>query len=319
MIRLPLRSVQVVGALLVLNPPVTALIGFDRYSNWVTALIAIQIFTVLGLLSVFFYRTRQMPSFLAWTNLLAIALIPQLVHVSIVEVTVDSQSSWYVSGLGALLAVTAVRGHQLVSWIGTVVLSLEVMISGGLGSLFNSGLAGALALIFSANALSFALARIESETKSYLDKVIEIEAAASIELATRMERSRRLTETLRVSYPLLHKIASGSIDENSRIEAKLLEAELRDSIRGRDFNDSKLKEAIRSARQRGVEVTVLDEGGLASLTESARSEVFRRFTSELHKISSGRVTIRAPRGGKTNATFVASRPGTAKPDVFLTL
>ena len=64
---------------------------------------------------------------------------------------------------------------------------------------------------------------------------------------------------------------------------------------------------------------VLDEGGLEALTENAKSEIRQRFSSELEAISTGRVTIRAPRGGNTNATFVASRPGTAKPDVFLKL
>jgi hypothetical protein len=109
------------------------------------------------------------------------------------------------------------------------------------------------------------------------------------------------------------------LDEESKKEAKLLEAQLRDSIRGRELIDSKLQEAIRSARVRGVEVVVLDEGGMESLAENSKSEIRQKFATELDQVSSGRVTIRAPRGGKTHATFVASRPGTATPDVFLKL
>lgn len=319
MFRLPLWSVQLVGALLVLNPPITALIGFDRYSNLMPASLALLLYTVLALISVFYYRSREMPRLLAWVNFLAVAVIPLLVQASIVTPSVDSQSSWYVSGLGALLAVTAIRGFQVVSWIGTAILSLEVLAWGGTGALFNSGLAGALALIFAANAISYALAQIESETQTYLDKVIAIEAEAAFESATRMERSRRLTETLRVSYPLLNKISRGELDEESRVEARLLEAELRDSIRGRDFINPQLRESIRSARLKGVEVVVLDEGGLSSLTEEAKSEISQKFATELNKVSSGRVTIRAPRSGATHATFVASRPGTVTPDVFLKL
>lgn len=319
MFRLPLWLVQFVGALLVLNPPVTALIGFNRYDNWVFALLALVIYVVAALVSVFYYRTRNMPALLAWINLLVVVIVSQLVHEAIDKATVDSQTSWYVSGLGALLAVTAIRGQQAVSWIGASVLSLEVLAWGGTGALFNSGLAGAMSLIVAANVLSYALSRIETETQSYLDKAIEIEAAAAIESATRIERSRRLTETLSVSYPLLQKIASGQIDEESRQEAKLLEADLRDGIRGRDFIDTTLKEAIRSARLRGIEVVVLDEGGLTSLSENSKTEIRKRFAMELNQISTGRVTIRAPRGGKVHATFVASRPGTATPDVFLKL
>lgn len=319
MFRLPLWLVQVVGALLVLNPPATALVGFDRYDNWVLASVAIAIYVFVSLMSIFIYRTRKMPPLLAWINLLVIVIVPLLVHAAINVSRVDSQTSWYVSGIGALLAITAIRGQQAVSWLGAAFLSLEVLVWGGTDSLFNSGLAGALGLVVAANILSYALARIEAETQNYLDKTIEIEAAAAIESVTRMERSRRLTETLRVSYPLLQKIATGQLDEVAQQEAKLLEAELRDGIRGRELIDDNLKKAIRAARERGVEVVVLDEGGLSSLTEISKLEIRQRFATELEQISSGRVTIRAPRGGKTNATFVASRPGTAKPDVFLKL
>jgi hypothetical protein len=55
------------------------------------------------------------------------------------------------------------------------------------------------------------------------------------------------------------------------------------------------------------------------LAENAKAELRQKLAAELDQISSGRVTIRAPRGGKINATFVASRPGTATPDVFLKL
>ena len=319
MFRLPLWLVQVIGALLVLNPAVSALIGFNRYDNWVFASVAIIIYVFVALISVFYYVNREMPALLAWVNLLVVVIVPQLIHEAIDVATVDSQTSWYVSGLGALLAVTAIRGQQAVSWIGAAVLSLEVLVWGGTETLFNSGLAGAMSLVVAANVLSFALTRIEIETQTYLDKAIEIEAAAAVESSTRLERSRRLTETLRVSYPLLQKIAAGELDEESRQEAKLLEAQLRDGIRGRELIDSKLQEAIRSARLRGVEVVVLDEGGMESLAENSKVTLRQRLATELDQISSGRVTIRAPRGGKTTATFVASRPGTAKPDVFLKL
>jgi hypothetical protein len=317
--RLPLRLVQVIGALLVLNPAFSALIGFDRYDNWIFALVAIIIYLVVAIFSVFYYLNREVPALLAWVNLLVVVIVPQLIHEATDAVTVDSQTSWYVSGLGALLAVTAIRGQQAVSWIGASVLSLEVLVWGGTDTLFNSGLAGALSLVVAANVLSYALARIESETQTYLARTIESEAAAAIESATRIERSRRLTETLRVSYPLLQRIAAGELDEEAKQEAKLLEAQLRDGIRGRELIDADLQQAIRSARLRGIEVVVLDEGGLESLTENSKVEIRQRFAAELNQISGGRVIIRALRGGKTNATFVASRPGTATPDVFLKL
>ena len=319
MFRLPLWSIQLVGALLVLNPPVSALIGFDRYTDRTMALVALLIYLVAAFLAVFYYRARKMPALLAWVNVAVAVIVPLLIHQSVDAVSAGSQSSWYVSGIGALLAVTAIRGNQVVSWIGTSILALEVLVWGGSGAMFNTGLAGALALVVTANALSYALARIEIETQELINKTIEIEASSAIDLATRTERSRRLSDTLRVSHGLLQRISAGEIDGEVRQEAQLLEAELRDGIRGRDFIDSKLKESIKAARLRGIEVTVLDEGGLTLLEDSVKSEIRQKFALELDQISSGRVTIRAPRGGNTNATFVASRPGTATPDVFLRL
>jgi len=120
--RLPIRLIQVVGALLVLNPPITALIGFDRYDHWMLALLAIILYVAVALISIFYYLNRAMPALLAWINLFVVVLVPQLVHEAIDVATVDSQTSWYVSGLGALLAVTAIRGQQAVSLIGAAVL-----------------------------------------------------------------------------------------------------------------------------------------------------------------------------------------------------
>jgi hypothetical protein len=83
--------------------------------------------------------------------------------------------------------------------------------------------------------------------------------------------------------------------------------------------NSKLKASVRSARSRGVEVVVLDEGGLVAISEPERDSLRDQLATELDNINSGRVTIRSPQLADVRATFVASRKGTAKPDVFLKL
>jgi len=319
MTRLPLWSLLLVGALLVLNPALSALLGFYKYQDQAIAAAALVFYLLAALTSVFYYRSRKMPIWLAVVNLLVAIAIPQMVHTAIDVTAEGSQSSWYVTGVGALMAVTAIRGHAALSWAGMAIMALDVLVWGGIGDLFDTGLAGALALLVAAHAISYSLDRSEIETEQYLQKSIEIQALAATESATRQERSRRLSETLEVAYPLLKKISLGEIDQDSRLEAKILEAQLRDSIRGRNLINEKLKASIYSARQRGIEVTVLDEGGIDSLTVLARDQIRNRLAAELDQVVEGRVTIRAPRGSKTNATFVASRPGTPTPDVFLRL
>jgi hypothetical protein len=308
-----------VGALLVLNPALSAVLGFYKYQDQTMAASALVVYVLAALTSVFYYRSRKMPIWLASVNLLVAITLPQMVHSAIDETVTGSQSSWYVTGVGALMAVTAIRGHAALSWAGMAIMALDVLVWGGIGDLFDTGLAGALALVVAAHAISYSLDRSDIETKQYLQKSIEIQALAAAESVTRQERSKRLSETLEVAYPLLKKISRGEIDQDSRLEAKILEAQLRDSIRGRNLINEKLKVSIYSARQRGIEVTVLDEGGLDLFTNLERDEFRNRLATELDRVVEGKVTIRAPRGSKTSATFVASRPGTATPDVFLSL
>jgi hypothetical protein len=319
MTRLPLWSLLVVGALLVLNPAVSAVLGFYSYEDPALAATAIAVYLLASLTSVFYYRSRKMPIWLAVVNLLVAITIPQMVHAAIDSAATGSQSSWFVTGVGALMAVTAIRGQPAISWAGTAIMALDVLVWGGISDLFDTGLAGALALVVAANAISYSLDQSEIETEQYLQKAIKIQAMSAAESATRQERSRRLSETLEVAYPLLNKISRGEIDEKSRQEAKILEAQLRDGIRGRNLINEKLKASIYAARQRGVEVTVLDEGGLDAISDLARDEIRNRLATELDQVVDGRVTIRAPHGSKTSATFVASRSGTATPDVFLRL
>ena len=304
---------------MVVNPALSAVLGFYEYDNPVLAATAIAGYLLASLTSVFYYRSRMMPTWLAVVNLLVAIAIPQLVHVAIEVTATGSQSSWYVTGVGALMAVTAIRGHAAISWVGMAIMALYVLTWGGIGSLFDTGLAGALALVVAAHAISYSLDRSEIETKQYLQKSIEIQALSAADSVTRQERSRRLSETLEVAYPLLKKISRGEINQESRLEAKMLEAQLRDAIRGRNLINEKLRASIYSARQRGIEVTVLDEGGLDSITNLARDQIRNRLATELDQVVEGRVTIRASRGSKTSTTFVASRPGTATPDVFLRL
>ena len=304
---------------MVVNPALSAVLGFYEYDNPALAATAIAGYLLASLTSVFYYRSRMMPIWLAVVNLLVAIAIPQLVQVAIDVTATGSQSSWYVTGVGALMAVTAIRGHAAISWVGMAIMALYVLTWGGIGSLFDTGLAGALALVVAAHAISYSLDRSEIETKQYLQKSIEIQALSAADSVTRQERSRRLSETLEVAYPLLKKISRGEINQESRLEAKMLEAQLRDAIRGRNLINEKLRASIYSARQRGIEVTVLDEGGLDSITNLARDQIRNRLATELDQVVEGRVTIRASRGSKTSTTFVASRPGTATPDVFLRL
>jgi len=317
MIRLPRWFILLIATLLLLNPAATGLIGFSRYENETFALTALVIYIIAGLISILYYKSLRMPGWLAFVNLAVAIVVPQLINASLDISARGSHATWYVSGVATLMAINAIRQQKIIAWLGTTTLTIQVIWWGGLESIFVSGLGGAIALVAASHAISVGIEKSAKQAASYLELAKETEASSARESAIRLERSGRLKSTLQGALPILEKIASGEITEADRQEATLLEAELRDEIRGRTLISQSLKAAARQARARGVELAILDEGGLEGTPEKERDQIRDRLASELQKITEGRVTIRAPKAEKFRVTFVASRPGTAKPDVFL--
>ena len=303
----------------VLSPAVIATMEMFRvgFTFWSTA--ALLVYLLIGLTAVFYYRELKMPVALAITITATSLIIPLLVNVDLQPSALGTPATWYVTAVATILAIAAVRQQRIWAWFGVSVLMIELLSWGGIQALFVSGLGGAIGLVAASHAISVGLERSARQTAQFLEKAKATQVASASDSAIRQERSERIAATLEGALPMLEKISTGVFSDADRSEATLLEAELRDEIRGRMLVNPKLKASVRSARARGVEVVVLDEGGLVSVSEQDREPLRNRVAEELDKISSGRVTIRSPQGSNVRVTFVASRKGTAKPDVFLRL
>lgn len=319
MIRLPQWFIVIIASLFVLSPAVSATIGFLGTTPSVSSVVALALYLVVGLASVLYYRELRMPLALALASLGLAVAVPQLVNLRLDESAFGTPATWYVSAVSTLMAISAIRQHKVIAWAGSGILTIEVLSWGGLEALFNSGLGGALALVAAAHAISVGLQNSAKQTAAYLETAKATEVSSAAETAIRQERSRRITTTLRGALPMLEKIAAGKLTESEKQEAMFLEAQLRDEIRGRALINQKLKASVQSARARGVEVVLLDEGGLDEVSEDEREQIRNRMAQELDLISTGRVTIRSPKQENVRVTFVASRKGTARPDVFLKL
>jgi hypothetical protein len=318
-VRLPRWFVVLVSLLLVANPFLTGVLSIYRYKDPEFAVIALVLYLLAGFASVLYAPGIKIPLVFALSNLSLAIAVPLLVNASLDLELRGSQATWYVTAIATLMGITALRQHAIIAWIGSAILFSQVVGWGGLEFLFNSGLAGGLGLVIAGHAISIGLQRSAKEVASYLELAKETEASSAIESAIRQERSRLLKDTLRTARPILETISTGKFEEQDKKEAMLTEAELRDKIRGRLLINEKLRISIRSARSRGVEVVVLDEGGLSETHEAERETLRLKVAEELDRVSEGRVTIRAPHQGDAKVTFVASRSGVAKPDVFLKL
>ena len=281
--------------------------------------IALYVCTVFP--SLIFYRGLRMPIWQAIANLIAAIAIPFVVDSQTSVFAEGMNATWYVMGVATLMTVTAVRGFRLIAIAGLAILVTQVITFGGVPAIAVTGLAGAIVFVLAGLAISSGIKTAEQETQKYL---AESEAAAEDAarlLAARAERAERVQDTLRGAEPTLNEIAraTGLFDETQRKNFALLEAGLRDQIRGRGILNEELNLEIRAARERGVSVVVLDEGGMDALDAQSQSTLKAIVADAIATIESGRIQLRAPRNESYHLTVVATRPGQAQPDLWLKL
>jgi hypothetical protein len=266
-------------------------------------------------------RSRAMPKLIAVVDVVICALIPLAINTQLDPEHLTDYATWYVLGVGTILGGMAVRGQRMLAWFGLIILVGEIAMWGGVASLASTGLPGVLSLIVTGHAVSIGVERAVRSTTE-LNRLAEVSAAetAAIEAAGQV-RSTLLEKTLRTALPALNLIAAlgGSLTEQQKSEALLLEAGLRDEIRGEALLNDSMRKAIKDARQRGVEVLVLDEGGLSGLTDAEREIILNRAAASFVDVSAGRLTVRAPQGEDWRITVAAIRPGKSAPDLWLKL
>ena len=128
-------------------------------------------------------------------------------------------------------------------------------------------------------------------------------------VVARDDRIRRIDRRVR---PLLTYVADGyTLTAADITEARLIEAKLRDGIRGRALDVPRVRTAVWEARRRGVSVSVLDDGGLAALDPDRSATVVDAaaevLETELADLSSGDVVARiSPAGREPVATVVVA-------------
>lgn len=288
----------------------------DRAEIVIAALIA---YVAIMIPSVAVGKSRAMPRYLAWINVVVCALIPLAINTQLDPSHLGDYATWYVLGVGTILGATAVRGRRVFAWIGLGILVVEIALWGGVGSLASTGLPGVLSLIVTGHAVSIGVERAVKAARELNEKAAETAAETAAVEAAGEVRSKLIEQTLNRAIPALNLIAAlgGQLNESQKREAQLLEAALRDEIRGATLLNDQMRAAIKAARERGVEVLVLDEGGLDDLSDLERSAVLSKVAVSFEMVTEGRLTIRAPKGEDWRITVAAIRPGTAAPDLWL--
>ncbi|MFE9581063.1 hypothetical protein ACFYO1_32135 [Nocardia sp. NPDC006044] len=215
-------------------------------------------------------------------------------------------SVWTAYTAGSALAMLVLRGRNVLAWAGTAATWFAVVLAAGgeptvyvqaVVPLVNVAIAAAFAAIMRPTLRSLRQLEIESTARAVKQARLDAQNA---------ERKRQLNRLDRRARPMLERIAAAvPFHADEREECRLLEAELRDELRAPQLSTPELLAAARGARQRGVEVMLLDDGGLETAPPLLSTRVRHVATLELDKVHDGHITVRVlPPGRRYLATVL---------------
>lgn len=299
---------------------VLALLRLDRYHDaWTTIWICLTYMAALTLCTIGF-KKFELPVWAAWLVSLVAVLLPIATHLSHRGKTIDTYDTWYVTAVGLLLGALAVRARTYFAIISAVIFSAEVLYFGGLDYLPKSGLSGAIILIIACIAVSGGLKSAAKEIAAAQVLAAEERAALEIEKTSAQANEIASKVALNSVMPILKKIASGkNFSREQRERYQLSEISLRDDISGGRLVNKKLKRAVAAARNRGVDIALLDEGGIETVPQEELDQIIDLIVAALSEVNSGRVTIRTQPEENWLIRMTASRPRVVTPDLDLKL
>lgn len=171
--------------------------------------------------------------------------------------------TWYIGASSYLAFTLALRGRF---WWGVADLALLTAIAmHWMGVKTGDPLAGVnltysqLILFGAGSFFALWLRRTADRIAAFQETRLRRESSESARSAAEEERSREIRAIREMAGSALNSIAAGSVSDSQRRDHALLEAELRDRIRGRSLAAAPLADAARDARRRGVVVALLDD------------------------------------------------------------
>ena len=297
------------------------LLSIGEYANPMPIILGITLYFV-ALSWVMLHRPGlKLPGSAVAFALVTAGVLPLLGSFSIGSNVTTGYTTWYVVGVATLMAVLAVRQSKLVALLGTAIMIIEVLIWGGFQGLIAAGAVGALLILLAALGASAALSAAEKAAATYRDRTLNLDAEREANEAARNIAKVRARQTLDSALPILKLIEQkqGRLNRAEIQQVRMTEAYLRDRIRGKSLISQEMVDAVQSARSRGVEVQLLDDGGFEEISERQKRQITARVSDELSRLASGKVVIRSTSGEDWTLTMVALQPGAEAPDIFLKL
>ncbi len=202
--------------------------------------------------------------------------------------------AWELGCGNFLLFGLALRQRVAVAWLGEIgmiglVCLWSTLVTGG--PLYGLGYSYGQAISLIAGTIfAVALHRAAQRIIDFRAAERQRAAAEARESADGAARETELQLVRELAEPMLRQIVGG--EEPDRASALSLEAALRDLIRGRSLAIEPLAGALHRARQRGIDVLLLDDLPDASLPPEELRRAVAWCATRLNGVKSGPVTIR---------------------------
>lgn len=290
-------------------------LGIEDVTSPVPYLVAL----LLGLVSVV---TVLLPWPRGRETLLAGGVVVALVALGLLVVSVlppgrPGWALWFPGFVWIPLSGLALRGHPRLALSGAVATAATTLAWAWVEP--GVGLEDGVYRVVSPTAVVVVAVGVAVLVRQYGQEVARAHAeqleAARLSAGARAaedERRARLSQIEQIAAPVLRQLRDGDgVDERLATECRLLEAALRDGIRGRHLVDPAVRETLWAARSRGVDVTLLDDSGtdVGSEPPPVAAAARRCTTALVERLERGAVTVRL--AAPTEATLVVLTPDAA--------
>ena len=298
---------------------VLGIIGYDDYQRPSAAVSSIILYIAAIGLAMLYRLRSQLPLPVTVLSLVAAGVVPYLGAYATGEFHTSAYQSWYVGGIGVLMVILVVRQRLVYGWLGTVIMVAEVSIRDGSEALIGGGIVGAVMLVTAAHGLSWSQRQSMKAAEVHRLTMLQNHSERVSLTANRTSAHFRLQRTLQSAMPVLALIQKkkGNLTRAEAKQAVILEAGLRDQIRAKGLMDDELVKAVNKARERGVEVQLIDDGGMAGLTDKEKRGFFEKLVESLDDLNSGKVVIRSVEGEEWTISMLAIENRSETPSFFL--
>ena len=295
MIAAPRARLLALGAAFGAYVVILALATMDVPADPASAWLALVLYVAAVAASLWPGWSGRMPLWLALLNLAVSVAITLLVTSQLDASAANGYATWHVAAVGLLALITLTRGRSLIAYITVATLVVLSIAWGGVVVLGSAGVIGSVTWVAVAQVSMSGFEKADRDVRQYARarrQAAEWEAEQEARISERVVRLARTSQTVAGMFRLIAQ-RDAELTAAERRECLVMEAGLRDEIRGRGLLNDSVRAVVADLRRRGATVSLFDPGELEYVAEEDRDRILGRVAAALTGVQSDHVVIRS--------------------------